>query len=441
MQTVYLSQQANLKDALLNIKNFLHKAIINESLSIMQPISLLADKDYYTCKTSLLRFFYQNKDNSFRCLGIGEAHSINKNSYAEALDSLIFYKDFLSNHQIYFGGMRFDENSNVSLEWKDFLTARFVLPLVMLAKINNTYFLQINYAFFGNYNKPTWLDTVYSILDLFSPINSNDNFSIIHEYPTNKNYYNLIVQKALKSFNEKNQKIVLGRKTSFTVNDKINSLWFIQKLMSLNENLYIFLFDLGNNHYFLGHSPELLFSKEQNHITSEALAGTITCLAKDEKEILQLFSHKEHCEHKYVKNWIKDVLTNLNAQVIQSSIEVKKSFNVYHLQQKFAAYVANINEKDLLLKLHPTPAVCGFTKEYAQLFIAENENFDRGYYTGAMGVVSKQYSEFCVAIRCGLVIDNILHLYAACGIVQDSCIESEWQELNAKQQALLRLFD
>ena len=439
MQTFNLSLQANLKNALANIRQVLPSIKISTSLSIMQPISNLEKEDFYTIDTNFLRFFYQSKEQSCKYLGIAQAHEIASDSYEKALDSLMIYKNYLTEHQIYFGGIRFAQHSNISKEWQDFLTAKFVLPLVMLAQIDKKMFLQINYISFGNYNIATWFDRVFSILNLFQAPKKIP-YKITQEYKSNKENYTKLVNKALKSFSNKNQKVVLARKNSFLLNDKINSFWFVQKLLNLPENLFIFLFDLGNHHYFLGHSPELLFSNQKKYIISEALAGTVVTNT-NEKEIFNHFSSKEHSEHKYVKNWIKDIFTDLSGVIIDSQMQIQKAFCVYHLQQRFTIYLDNVNEKDLLLKLHPTPAVCGFTKEYAQEFIKANEDFDRGYYTGAIGIIGKENSEFCVAIRSGLVCGNILHLYAACGIVQGSWPDAEWDELDAKQKALLRLFD
>lgn len=96
---------------------------------------------------------------------------------------------------------------------------------------------------------------------------------------------------------------------------------------------------------------------------------------------------------------------------------------------------------NLALDLHPTPAVCGTPTDLAKNFIIENENYDRHYYTGLVGWMdSKGNGEWVVTIRCGLLFDNRMTLYAGAGIVKGSDADAEWHETESKLQTILGAF-
>jgi menaquinone-specific isochorismate synthase len=46
--------------------------------------------------------------------------------------------------------------------------------------------------------------------------------------------------------------------------------------------------------------------------------------------------------------------------------------------------------------------------------------------------VGREFAEFAVALRCGLVVGSDLHLYSGAGIVLGSEPEAEWDEIEHK---------
>ena len=104
-----------------------------------------------------------------------------------------------------------------------------------------------------------------------------------------------------------------------------------------------------------------------------------------------------------------------------------------HLVSRFEGTLhAGVSELDLLYALHPTPAVGGYPGERAVQALAHMESFDRGWYTGPVGWVAAESAEFAVAIRCGLVEGQLLHLYSGAGIVTGSTAQDEWDEVENK---------
>ena len=82
--------------------------------------------------------------------------------------------------------------------------------------------------------------------------------------------------------------------------------------------------------------------------------------------------------------------------------------------------------------LHPTPAVCGYPKEEALRQIQRIEEFDRGWYAGAVGWIDSKSVEFSVAIRSTLKINNDSWFWAGAGLIESSNSLDEWNEIQAK---------
>jgi len=71
--------------------------------------------------------------------------------------------------------------------------------------------------------------------------------------------------------------------------------------------------------------------------------------------------------------------------------------------------------------------------------IDELEPVKRGIYGGACGYLSFGGDmDLAIAIRTGVVMDQVLYVQAAAGIVADSVPELEWKETEVKARALLR---
>ena len=88
---------------------------------------------------------------------------------------------------------------------------------------------------------------------------------------------------------------------------------------------------------------------------------------------------------------------------------------------------------DLLAAMHPTPAVCGVPTAAAREAIAELEDFDREYFTGAVGWCDAAGDgEWAVTIRCAEVEGRDVRLFAGAGIVAASDPSSEVRETAAK---------
>ena len=95
---------------------------------------------------------------------------------------------------------------------------------------------------------------------------------------------------------------------------------------------------------------------------------------------------------------------------------------------------------ELLKELHPTPAVCGLPKKEAYQFIAENEGYDRRYYTGFIGWMDLEgQTDLYVNLRCMEIRTTEVKLYAGGGILPSSEVRNEWDETNQKMKTMKKI--
>ena len=88
--------------------------------------------------------------------------------------------------------------------------------------------------------------------------------------------------------------------------------------------------------------------------------------------------------------------------------------------------------------LHPSPALAGYPIDEALKWIRNNEKFDRGLYAGSIGYIEKNNSSFYAALRCAKysISEKEIISFAGNGIVKDSKIKYELEELNSKFKAI-----
>lgn len=244
--------------------------------------------------------------------------------------------------------------------------------------------------------------------------------------------------------NNRFDKIVLARNVSIPRNNEVTLTQVINNLRKQYQNCYNFLMHTPSGDTFLGSTPERLASARNRLLLTEALAGSIgrgNTATEDTILEKQLSANtKDRDEHNFV---IKDIEERLNPFVDdlkrQPVPEIKKLSNVQHLYTPIRAHLGNDSTIfEVLAQLHPTPAVGGYPWDAAKSYIQKLEHFERGMYAGPMGWINGNGSlEFAVAIRSALFTEKQVHLFAGCGIVEDSDPQKEWEETNLKLKPML----
>lgn len=234
----------------------------------------------------------------------------------------------------------------------------------------------------------------------------------------------------------KMDKIVLSRIKNVDISN-INLFDLFIKLKSEHPSAFCYLFNLPESGCWIGASPELLLSWDRDKSVTMALAGT----RKISHNNIKSWSDKNLQEQKEVAKYVKAMLDENKLSYKASNLENKKAGQIEHLCTTYT--IDNLSKPmELLAKLHPTPAVCGWPKDLANQFIQDNEYHERRYYAGYLGPVHIHSSSFCfVNLRCMELSKNEGYVYVGGGIMPSSTPESEWIETEQKADTLLSIID
>jgi isochorismate synthase len=204
-------------------------------------------------------------------------------------------------------------------------------------------------------------------------------------------------------------------------------------------NAYCYLWYHPKVGLWLGATPELLVTQNQLQISTSALAGTAAVTDTTPPN----WKNKELKEQQFVTDYIKKILSNQVENLLVSDTETIKAGALWHLKTSFSGrLLAKSSLKDIILQLHPTPAVCGTPRENAKNFILAHEGYSRSYYTGYLGELqlagANQVSLY-VNLRCIQMDGNRIMIYVGGGITADSNPEQEWIETQNKSKTMANL--
>ncbi|XPF93343.1 isochorismate synthase [Colwellia sp. RE-S-Sl-9] len=264
---------------------------------------------------------------------------------------------------------------------------------------------------------------------------------------TGENHFKVAVNKALSlSKHTGLNKVVLSRAIDVETNIALNASTMAATLYQQNLNAFIFSIPQSNGTTLIGASPELLVRKQGSEISSNPLAGSrkrVNYLEKDKESANDLFQcKKDRYEHKLVADAVSSGLTpycqTLNTPNEPSIIETP---TMLHLSTKINGSLIskNTNVLELAYALHPTPAICGTPADLAKSVIQHIEGYERDQFCGAVGWMdSEGNGEWVVTIRCGVIKQNKIRLYAGAGIVDGSDPLAEFNETEAKLNTMLK---
>lgn len=375
---------------------------------------------------SLLPYIYwQNKEHTKTLASFG------------AIETLT-HIPVVTDDALYLGGLAFQQQGE---QWHDFPETLFIRPLMIVETLNSKQ-AQVTFHFNGEHSIEKTIQAVQSLLPP-QALTALKQQTFERQDSPNQSQWADLVEMAIE-YKALLPKVVLSRETKLSCAQTINAWDLMGLWQQANPNSFHYVFQFSNQHQFISCSPERLYSRQQNSITTEALAGTVN-RGRDQREdelLLQslLNDKKIDRENYLVQESIVANLKQLKAQVHCKPAHVMQLQHVQHLCVPiYADLAADTEDRDLLYRLHPTPAVGGTPKLPALQFINDNEPYNRGWYAGAAGYISRAESDFSVAIRSALVSENSIKLFAGAGIVTGSIAEQEWQELDNKIQTILNI--
>lgn len=264
-----------------------------------------------------------------------------------------------------------------------------------------------------------------------------------------KNDFERLVSKGIQAIdNQEFKKVVLSRKEIIEL-ENFDLIITFEKLVQLYPSTFVYCFCHPKVGVWFGATPEQLVRANVNVFETMALAGT----QKDNGSDEIVWERKEKEEQQYVTDYIVDQLQEVALEVSVTDPYSLQAGSVWHLKTDIWGVLnAGFSLKQVVGLLHPTPAVCGLPKEVSKVFILENENYDRSFYTGFLGELNTSFavdavsSNLFVNLRC-MEIEmgskgemTKANLFMGCGITKDSIPEKEWEESVNKSMTMKRVF-
>jgi isochorismate synthase len=247
-----------------------------------------------------------------------------------------------------------------------------------------------------------------------------------------------LVEKALDEINKNHLKKVVVSRQEEVLLDSFDLLTTFKKLLNNYVNAFVYVWFHPNIGLWFGATPETLLTISDYHFTTMSLAGTQ--VYADTKEVF--WKSKELVEQQLVTDFIKNQLKPISSNLKIDKTETVKAGNILHLRSRIEGDLnKNSNLKELIRKLHPTPAVCGLPREKSKNFIIQNENYKRTYYTGFLGELNYQNknSSLFVNLRCMNIEEKIAFIYVGGGITKESNAKKEWKETIAKSKTMKKI--
>ncbi len=214
-----------------------------------------------------------------------------------------------------------------------------------------------------------------------------------------------------------------------------------RQLRAINPSPYLFYFDYGNFRIF-GSSPEAQLLISGNQASIQPIAGTYKRTGNDTADLKaaeQLKKDpKEAAEHIMLVDLARNDLSRHTREV---SVQDYQNIHFYsHVIHMVSKVTGTIDEKDkiqLIGDTFPAGTLSGAPKYRAMQLIDSYERSSREFYGGAIGYLGFDGNfNHAIIIRSILSRENKLLFRAGAGVVVESNIENETQEVYHKTNAL-----
>ncbi|WP_101690854.1 isochorismate synthase [Dysgonomonas massiliensis] len=235
------------------------------------------------------------------------------------------------------------------------------------------------------------------------------------------------------------RKLVLSRSHSIPLPSNFSPLQSFMKATKTYPRMMNYVFYTPQTGMWMGNTPEIILSGQDKLWSTVAIAGTKSLQSVTNNSTD--WDAKNIEEQNIVAQYIRNTIAPYAKETEENGPYTAQAGNVVHLKTEFNfSLINNLEVGELLKKLHPTPAVCGYPKEKAFDFIMRNEGYNREYYSGIIGILDPEHkTDLYVNLRCAKIDKKRITLYAGGGIMPHSKPEQEWNETQIKMQTLLNV--
>ncbi len=192
--------------------------------------------------------------------------------------------------------------------------------------------------------------------------------------------------------------------------------------------------------FILSISPELFFEVSGNSMQVKPMKGTIERGIESESDsdkINELAnSRKDRAENIMIVDLLRNdigKISEINSVKPENVYEIEKYETLFQMVSCVRSQLKKNSFKTVIENIFPCGSITGAPKIRTMEIIRELEKRNRGIYTGAIGVIGKNFMNFNVAIRT-IIVDSKGNGKAGLGsgIVWDSNPEGEYEETLAK---------
>jgi len=273
------------------------------------------------------------------------------------------------------------------------------------------------------------------IVDKLEAINKNEfqlYFNSVAPQEITKTIYLNTCGELIKTIKKGSfKKVILSRIRKTEI--KQNPFTVFESLNENYNNTFNYIVSIENEGCWIGATPETLVHIENTECKTVSIAGT-------KSKQINSWGEKEIEEQQLVTDYISKELTSLLTNTRIKGPFTMMAGEVEHLKTEFSGTLNNLdNWRELVERLHPTPATCGIPKNEAKKHIDNIELHDRKFYTGFLGPISPLKKELFVNLRCMEVQNKDAFLYLGGGITSKSIAEDEWNETENKAKTLLKV--
>jgi len=430
---------------------FVFRSIVQETKS-ESPLSLYRQAQQVFGEQC---FYWKSADAQFTFIGLGEAVTIETNNETNARYAEVstLWNKLLMKHDspnesrpILFGGFAFDPRQTIASEWDAFPSAVFVVPAIQWTRRGNEEV--VTFHAIGTEEETEqrfvelqkqWEMIQKQSLQQFKELPVHT----LHERQVER--YKRAVKETVESIRKQQaKKVVIARSLQLQFEDVVPVDTVLQAISEEQPNSYHFAFHHKGSH-FIGATPERLIEVKKGEVLSACVAGSIrrgVTEVEDERLGEALWNDKKNrLEHDYVVQMIRSVVSKYcTTYNIPATPELLKIRDIQHLFTPVSGVLKEgISIFDWVRELHPTPALGGVPTDVALNMILRNEQMDRGYYAAPIGWTDAiGDGEFAVAIRSTLINKERAYLYAGGGLVEDSTVQTEYEETWVKFRPMLR---
>ncbi len=234
----------------------------------------------------------------------------------------------------------------------------------------------------------------------------------------------------------------VGFKSKFKISGE--TILIYEKLRQVNPSPFMYYLKFGQKK-IIGASPELLLSLRDGDIETFPLAGTIK-RGKTPKEDQMLArtllnDPKEIAEHNMLVDLHRNDLgrvSKFGTVKVRSLMDIKKYSHVQHISSEITGVIKD--DEDMFSALaanFPMGTATGAPKVESMKIIDRNEKEARGPYGGGVGHFGFNGDcTFALTLRSLFIKGEEAYAQTSGGIVYDSNIEKEYQEIINKLAAM-----